>query len=254
MSKINVKYMTDEAIDTLRVNMDWVTQNLQDSPTSYDWVLEKIPDKLFTEKKYVIDDFDLIVPEDASDKEVDIKNSITLFEHFKMLPQYVLTDERFWNWVNFEKGYSVALKYIPVKVGSSVFKDHWLFSNGQRRSLFFGVLSRCYFRVECTYDESLVDPYQLSKFAIENPERFRNFTWRTYSNEKRIVRAALKAEKDVLTARDGNENNSVYPELAKYVSKMGSVMLLDAMSDEDLYSQIYKEFDRLLTVADQKSL
>lgn len=234
--------MRDEALDTLRVNKDWVTKNLQNSPDQYDWIYEKISGNPFVEKKYIIDDFELAIPIDNNDKKTDINNSIILFEHFNKLPQYVLTDERFWNWVNFEKGYSVALKYMPVKEGSSVFKDHWLFSNGQRRSLFFGVLSRCYFRVAYTYDGREEDSYALTRFVIENPERFRNLTWRTYSNEKKIVRATLRAERDVLQKFEGNERNDLYSELAKYISKLGSVMLLDAMTEDDIYEKVYVEF------------
>ena len=131
---------------------------------------------------------------------------------------------------------------MPVKEGSSVFKDHWLFSNGQRRSLFFGVLSRCYFRVAYTYDGREEDSYALTRFVIENPERFRNLTWRTYSNEKKIVRATLRAERDVLQKFEGNERNDLYSELAKYISKLGSVMLLDAMTEDDIYEKVYVEF------------
>lgn len=238
--------MRDEALDTLRVNKDWVTKNLQNSPHQYDWIYEKISGDPFIEKKYIIDDFELAIPIDNNDKKTDINNSIILFEHFNKLPQYVLTDERFWNWVNFEKGYSVALKYMPVKEGSSVFKDHWLFSNGQRRSLFFGVLSRCYFRVAYTYDGREEDSYALTRFVIENPERFRNLTWRTYSNEKKIVRATLRAERDVLQKFEGNERNDLYSELAKYISKLGSVMLLDAMTEDDIYEKVYVKFNSMM--------
>lgn len=77
--------------------------------------------------------------------------------------------------------------------------------------------------------------------------RFRELTWRTYSNEKRIVRATLKAERDVLHKVDWPEDNSFYPELAKFISKMGSVRLLDAMSEEDIYEQVYNEFHRLIS-------
>ena len=59
----------------------------------------------------------------------------------------------------FDKGYEVSLKYMPVKKESSIFKDHWLISQGKRRGLFFGVLSRCYFRVALSVDDTLKDPY-----------------------------------------------------------------------------------------------
>ena len=102
---------------------------------------------------YEIEDVVLKIPSDEKDRETDIYNSILLYERLNKLPLYVLTDERFWCWMMFEKGYEVALKYMPVKKGSSVFKDHWLLTQGKRRGLFFGVLSRCYFRVcKITYE------------------------------------------------------------------------------------------------------
>lgn len=238
--------MTDQAIDTLKVNLEWATKKMIQNPKDSEWLSEKIQGKLFVEKRYEVEDFALELPVDANDKETDINNSILLFERLKKLPKYVLTDERFWAWMNFQKGYEVALKYMPIKEGSSVLKDHWLFSSGQRRGLFFGVLSRCFFRVEFTYDESLADPYELTRFAISNPERFRNLTWRTFSNDKKIVHACLKAERDVLESTGVAENNDIYPEIAKYISKLGSVMLLDAMSTEDIYQRVYEEFEAMV--------
>lgn len=94
------------------------------------------PGTLWVTKKYEIEEFALRVPKDDKDRETDIYNSILLYEHLRHLPLYVLTDERFWCWINFEIGYEVALKYMPVKKGSSVFKDHWLLTQGKRRGLF----------------------------------------------------------------------------------------------------------------------
>ena len=140
MTRINIKYISDETIETLRANLETNTDNLINNPTYSSWINNISPGKTFITKKYTIEDFDLQIPIDNRDIETDIFNSITLYEHLNELPMYILTDEKFWNWINFEKGYEVALKIMPVKKGDSVLKDHWLFSQGKRRSIFFGVL------------------------------------------------------------------------------------------------------------------
>lgn len=248
MSKINIKYMTADCIETLRNRMDTVTRFLSENPDNCMWLDNVFSGKKYEEKKFQIEDFTLEIPSNDKDRDTDIRNSIVLYEHLKDLPKYVLTDERFWNWINFEKAYKVALKYMPVKENGSVFKDHWLFSQGQRRSLFFGVLARCYYRVELTYDSTLDDPYELSKYAIKNPERFRNLTWRTYSGDKKIVRGCLKAAKYIDENYGNIEDIWKFTDIAKYISKLGSVMLLDAMDEIDIYNSILNEYKRIASI------
>ena len=243
MSKIHIKYMTDEALETLKANPDTVTNKLIQNPENSSWLKDYIPGALWVTKKYEIDEFSLRLPKDDKDRETDLYNSILLYEKLHHLPLYVLTDERFWCWVNFEIGYQVALKYMPVKKGSSVFKDHWLLTQGKRRGLFFGVLSRCYFRVALSVDDSLSDPYELTKFVVDNPLRFRELTWRSFSSEKKIVLGTLKAEKRILGEYPQMEENTKhFAEIAKLLSKLGSVMLLDCMSEKDIESYVYKKY------------
>lgn len=247
MSKIHIKYMTDEALETLKANTDTVTGKLIENPKSSAWLKTFFPGTLWVTKKYEIEEFTLKVPKDDKDRETDIYNSILLHERLRHLPLYVLTDERFWCWMNFEMGYEVALKYMPVKKGSSVFKDHWLLTQGKRRGLFFGVLSRCYFRIALSIDETLADPYELTRFVIENPLRFRELTWRSFSSEKMIVLGALKAEKRVLAEYPHMEENTRrFAEIAKLLSKLGSVMLLDCMTEKDIEDYVYKKYKAMV--------
>ena len=193
-----------------------------------------------------LEEFSLREPKDDKDRETDLYNSILLYERLHHLPLYVLTDERFWCWMNFEVGYKAALKYMPIKKGSSVFKDHWLLTQGKRRGLFFGVLSRCYFRVALSVDETLADKYELTKFVIDNPLRFRELTWRSFSSEKMIVLGTLKAEKRVLAEYPQLEEKSKhFAEIAKMLSKLGSVMLLDCMTEKDIEEYVYKKYKRI---------
>lgn len=247
MSKIHIKYMSDVALATLKANKNEVTNKLIENPNSSDWLSEFVGDDLYVTKKYEIEDFILKVPSNEKDRETDIYNSIILYEKLNKLPLHVLTDERFWCWVMFDKGYEVSLKYMPVKKESSIFKDHWLFSQGKRRGLFFGVLSRCYFRVALSVDDTLKDPYELTKFVISNPLRFRELTWRSFSSEKMIVLGTLKAEKRIIEEYPNYEENATrFGDIAKLLSKLGSIMLLDVMTEKDIEGYVYKKYKNMV--------
>lgn len=248
MSNINVQLMSKSAVEALRNNSEQVTKKLEENPGGGQWVQHWlkgfIDEEIFEIKKYVIEDFTLEIPKNENDKVTDINNSILLYEHLKDLPAHILYDERFWCWINFMKGYAAALKYMPLSSGKKVFKDHWLFSYGNRRSLAFGVLSRCFLRVFLTVDNALTDPYEYSRFAIEKPDRFRNLSWRTISSEKKLVLGALKAEKRILNDYSVEETGKYYAEVAKEISKLGSVMLLDIMSEADIESYVYSKIKK----------
>lgn len=246
MTRIKIKYMSDPAIAYLKANVDFVTKKLLEHPDSSEWLKTCIDGEIYVAKKYEIEEFSLVVPQDSKDREADFRNSVALYEHLKGLPGYVLSDERFWAWVNFEIGYETALRNMPVDSGKAVFKDHWLFTQGKRRGLFFGVLSRCYFRVSLTVDETLKDKYELTRFVIDNPERFRNLSWRAFSSESSIVLGALKAEKKVLEEHRIEEKPDYYTELAKEISRMGSVRLLDCMTESEIEELVYEAFTEIV--------
>lgn len=238
---INISFMCEDAIDTLKSNTKKANNYIKNWKESSDWLSEIYSGQLFEEKKYKIPDFELATSENGNYDEVDFENSIILYNALKELPLYILTDERFWAWINFKKGYKAAIQAMPVK-SDSTFADHWLFTQGNRRGIFFGVLSRCFFRVALTINENTEDDetkYELTKFIIENPERFRNLSWRSSSSEKHIVHGVIRAEKDICDKHGDKVKNSLYSEIAKYVSLYCSVRLVDVITEEDIYSVVY---------------
>ena len=186
MSSIHIKIMSDAALAHLNKNMDYIVKKIQENETN-DWIYSEFPRPIFIEKKYEIDDFELQSNPDSKDRKIDYDNSILLYENLKSLPRYILSSENFWLWLHFEKFYSVVRDMMRIK-GVSTVRDHWTHSQGARRGLMFGVLSRCFFRVKLTVDETNEDKYHLTKWVIENPLRFRNLTWRSYSSEEHLVR------------------------------------------------------------------
>lgn len=242
---INISFMTEDAINTLKANSKTANNYIRNWKDSSEWLNAIYSGNLFEEKKYKIPDFELKVSNSGNYDEVDFENSVILYNSLKELPLYILTDERFWAWINLTKGYKAAIQAMPVK-SDSTFADHWLFSHGNRRGLFFGVLSRCFFRVYLTINETLDDKFELTKFIIDNPERFRNLTWRSSSSQKHIVQGIIKAEKEIVDKYGDLVKNSIYSDVAKYVSLYCSVRLVDVISENDIHDVVYKYMENQL--------
>ena len=169
-----------------------------------------------------------------------------IFESLNNLPRYILCDDKFWLWLYLEKFYLITKNMMTIK-GVSTIKDHWMNGQGVRRGNFFGVLSRCYYRVLLSVDDKSEDKYHLTRWVIENPERIRNFTWRTFSSQTHLLRGCLKGQMKAVCELQ-QENNAVYPEIAKYVSVLGSVKLLDVILEEFIEEKVYLKTKELLTL------
>lgn len=244
MNNINVKMLSDTALAYLEKNIEQITKQIQENNTN-EWIFSTFPQPMFVTKKFIISDFSIAENLNSNDKSLDFENSKNIYENLKNLPRYILTDERFWLWLHFEKFYKEVKAMMPIN-GKSTVTDHWMHKQGVRRGLMFGVLSRCFYRVSLSIDEESLDKYHLTKWVIENPERFRNLTWRAFSSEEHLVRGILKGEKMAVEEKPENEKNDIYPEIAKYVSIIGSVRLLDAISENDIANMIYEKTKELL--------
>ena len=226
--------------------LDKYEQKFINNPTNPSWINEITPNVAFETKKYQIDDFELKVPDGPYDRATDLENAIILYEHLNILPGYVLSEPRFWLWVMFEKGYETALKGME-KTNATAFKHQWLFVDGLRRGLFFGLLSRLYYRVELTYaPENKEDPYYLTRYIMENPNRFREISWRTISNYRFVVKAMVKAETAVNKELGVDEKGYYYTELAKEICKLGSIKLIDAMEENEIEEYVYSKYKTIV--------
>lgn len=238
MSNINIKYTSDELTEALKASSKRVTKFLQDNPTDNSWIKSFVSDEKFVKKNFTIEDFELKKPVDEKDYETIYEDAIILYEHLKDLPGYILSDERFWLWLMLDKFYEISLIMMPIEK-ESTFKDHWLYTQGKRRGVFFGVLSRLYFRVALSIDKENDDPYFYTKFAFKNQSRIRELTWRTYSSEHHIILGALKGIHAFLNNYNVNESPKSYTELTKFISQLGSAKLLDIMEEQYIQQETY---------------
>ena len=71
-------------------------------------------------------------------------------------------------------------------------------------------------------------------------------TWRSSSSQKHIVHGIIKAEKDIVEKYGELVKNSMYSEIAKYVSLYCSVRLVDVITEQDIYEIVYRYMENKL--------
>lgn len=245
MNLTNIKIVSDNTLEHFTKNLTVMYRLIVNNENNA-WVRSEFNDPIYIEKNFLIPDFELQDNPNSDDKEIDFKNHITIYEALNNLPRYILCDERFWLWLELDKFYPIVKRMM--KIGNvSTIKDHWIFgAGGKRRGIFFGILSRCYFRVDLTVDDTLEDKYELTRWVVNSPERFRNLTWRSFSNEKHLVLGIIKGEKRAVEYC-GKEDTGVYTELTKYISaEIGSANILDAISEKDIEEITFNKMVELL--------
>ena len=249
MSRINIKMISEDALVAIKKNIGIINNYVKEECTN-EWITVVLRgiNPIYIEKKITIEDFELLENKNSSNKEVDYKNSITLYEHLKGIPRFILSSEEFWLWLYLDKFYSKVRDFMPIS-SPSTFKNHYLFSGSIRRGIFFGVLSRMFYRVALTVDETKEDKYELTRWVVENPERFRNLSWRSYSSETHLVRGAIKGEKRF--SDEYGENTKLYQQVAKQISMFGSVKLLDSISEEDMENMVYQSMIEMQKIEEE---
>lgn len=254
---INISFINDDLLNTLYANPQKMTDYIRNNEYDSRWLKEVFDGEAFEPRKQKIKDFELKLASSGKYKDVEVENAITLYEHLKDLPRYILIDERLWCWIELGKFYRVAVQAMPVK-RDSAFEGRWIFKRGKKRGLWFNAFSRNYFWVEFTIDESREDKYELTKFAFSNIERIRHLTFD--SKYRSVVISAIRAEKDIYDkyisdpeyketmekCERGIDNYNIYTFIRKSLSLYGSARILDFMDEKDLYDAIYEKLDKVV--------
>lgn len=234
--QINIKLMTEEAYKTLQKNIDEVYEQIIKHPSDCTWLKDYLGFEPFEEKKYIIEDFQL--DDDLEYEKVAFDNSVKLYNSLKELPRYILCNNRFWAWITFEKAYKQAIH--SIKFTKDILKNWWL-SGNSRRDLLLGIISRFYFYVEVTYDDSLEDKFEITRYALKHGEAYRNIAYRNIGMLKSVSLEYFRVQKD-FTKKTGIEMSVLYcRELMKEASRMGSVMLIDLATNEEIYNYLYSK-------------
>ena len=240
--------MKQDCIDSLKINAEQVRNDIKNNPTNIDWIKKYYNGDPFEKSKFYVDDFELEIPEKIG-CSCAADNAIILYEALhNVVPKAVLADERLWCGLIFTKGYQYAQMDMSLDEKNAII-DHW-FMNAKynvRRSLFFHILARLYFWCEYTLDEEREDPYELLRFGFlgDTLSIIRVAFWRSYSANKDIPIGLLDGEKRLYDETNVKLSGDEIEHTIKFVSRLGSVRLLDSFTKEEISEKVYRELKRI---------
>lgn len=241
---MNIKMMTDQAIEKCRTDAEEFARKVYGNPENADWLESFVGADPFVEKTFEIEDFELEVPVKGSPEEKDIvaKNCVILHKALKGLPAYILGDIRFWAWITMTKGYKFAI--YKSDISKDYIKNNWFSQHdNNRRSSMLQTIASEYFIGDMTVESvGSAEPYALTPYLSGNRELYRNMVYRNISDVPAVAKALIKSwadyEREGSIGRIGDRTDTIRASM-KYVSSLGSVMLIDAIPAEELYEKIF---------------
>lgn len=239
-----IQMLRQEALD--RLSKD-ASLNIEKYSFSEEvWMEEYFKEKevklpLFSSEIMLADDIKLIMGNNA---ENDSENAIRMHEALKgKLNPVLATDRRFWIAMTHTVFYPYMRSRWEVenklndKGVNGTITDRYFMSRG----LFRNGISRLYWIPELTYDESLEDPYEYTKFLIGNQDLVNQVDGRSFCRNRVALRACLKVlmNADPLTE---SQKRQYFENLVK----RGGVTVLDALPFDLMETTCQKALEKVL--------
>jgi len=165
-----------------------------------------------------------------------VENIQRVYNHMKFLSDSQASDERIWAAYTF----SEFLDYMRYRWKASSISDlenRYLFGYSVQRSLFRNGVSRLWWIGRFTYDETRLDPYELTRFLCKDQDYIENICGRNIFNNPNVGFATISALYDAEKA-GVVVNRELVREVSRYVNLLAGTYLLDTLSEEEIYQKI----------------
>lgn len=248
MSEINIQMMTDSAFKTCQKAPKEIAKLMSDHPSDDAWLASFIGENPFQEKDYQIEDFTLVIPKPETKNQDEFENGKILYSHLNNLPEYILGDIKFWEWITFEKGYQAAIATIDPteKTVASMWFGVGSGSGESRRGVMLQVLARSYLRVKMSILPDKPNPYELTPYLFKDSRCYRNMVYRNISDIPSVAHSFIRANKTISEKYGIILGDSINRAVMKAISNMGSARLLDAIPEEELYPKVLSVLDEIV--------
>ncbi|WP_028128875.1 DUF6339 family protein [Selenomonas sp. AE3005] len=247
---MNLQFLRQEALDVLSRS---IPENIelyadQESPWINDFFVKheiKVPSFM---SEIDIPDIELIY---GADSKNDAENAVRLYEAFKnrIYPVQAM-DRRLWVQLTHNEFYGYMRSRWNVentlndRGTNGTVTDRYFVSRG----LFRNGISRLYWIAESTYDESLEDPYEYTRFLIGYQDLINQVDGRSLCRNKNILHSCLKTLKN---AGDLTERQKRL--FFEGICKRGGVKVLDALPMDVLDDLCKSTLERVLEIKQIKN-
>lgn len=217
------------------------------------WLNEYFEDSSWkNSSRITIDDFDLIIPDENSN--YDLENSRIIYNAMKNLKPYQAVEERIWSYLSHVKFWEYmrnrwpAENYIENQTDfERAVKERYFFSSKSRRALIRNGISRLWWFGHLTYDESnKSNPYVLTEILLNTQDTAESILGRNFSNNPKLIQSVLRVLKEWDDRYGELPSRKVIRELCKHISFIGGVTILDTLSTDEIEKKLYEQLKILV--------
>jgi len=160
----------------------------------------------------------------------DLENSKRIYEALKnRINPVQAAEERLWAYLCHETFWDYMIwRWRPEK--DSIIKNRYCFEGGSSRALSRNGISRLWWFAYLTYDESRVDPYELTAVLLRSQDIQHNLLERSLGRNRNVLHAVL----DFLKQHPEIGGKEQYVKIGKTLNRLGGVRLLDSLSPEEI--------------------
>ena len=228
-----IKYISDNGLDTIKANMDGFIDMMRNNRDDASWIPEFLQMNPFVSTDYLLD-FQFVMKGDDPSK-TDYENAMLLYKAFESvgIKNAVIYDERFLSGFILSFGYTYFIWRWGLETKSHI-TDALFFSDSKRRAIARNSIGRLYQWVCLTKDETLDNPFELTKFAFENHKVFRIGFYPCFDGEN-VRLGYFKALKQ--WSEKGNQIPAI-DKLLRHFTMLCGVNVAEAMSQQDIIDYI----------------
>lgn len=252
MNKIRVLLMTDEVYATSRNYAADLSAKIKEHPESFDWFYAFANGSPFEDTAFEIDDFDVLIPSSKEDFDAMLTTALNLYNAVKGLPKHILGDVRFWAWLSFTKLYKFILASSAATVEGIV--TFWLpKGTSARRSFMLQPAGQYFYMSDLAKGEAKEPESAYVRYLLENQQLYINMVYRNFIDIPNIAKNIVRATMEYESSHAVKVPTRKIRKLLKLISEIGSVRLMDAIPEEELYSMINERLESAMAEADEDS-
>lgn len=207
---------------------------------SHDWLDEIFSDKSQTFMSKIDDPQITLVTDAGHSTENDAENAKRLYLAYKpFITPVMAADERLWASLCHNQYYDYMMKRWPIETlaknqsEEGIIRERYFFGKGPRKSQERNGLARLWLSAAMTYDETRLDPFELTKVLLQNM----NFTWylfgHQYGSNKSLIQGTAQAISDLQQAFGVPVTKTPLTEFARYLNLLSGATALDSYSMDE---------------------
>lgn len=244
---MQLPFLKQEAIDDFSLNFEMYKDHYQDSDNS--WFVQHWDSDLQL-SDIEIDDIDFDYGSDPT--KTDKANVVAIHSALRNLPRSVAADERVWAALAHTTGWDFLhhrRKGEIEKGNTDRLKSIFFFASGKRRSCYMHGLAKYWWTGTLTYDaENKADPYEALDTLCALPY-FTSLVFFLFSSNctaNKNVLLGLIDSFSSLRRQNIPFREDHWKELLGYLNKLGSSIVLDALSKADVRDICLRQLGKMI--------